>query len=598
MSPHARPEGGGMTSDDDAGPGDGPAAGRERQPGDGRIGRRLLGSRTAVLLLVIGGIVVLSIFSFTPIPPRHGLIRDRELVFYLSGLTADGELPLVDFQHGWNAGGWWIGSVLYRLADGSPNVFAFLFEHVFGRILAFSALSTAVWRLHRPAALIAVVGIGSAAWAAISPPNGKYAIPALWLLALLPTGRQRTSLRLDLLVHGAVAFATLWLHVELAVLLGAGVTFFQLFGNERDPLRTRIARVAALGAGVAVGVASEVAFYATQGVSAGTVNDLVFGGQAGSFPQQYGWSALHPTSAPAALFPLLVLAPFVPVLWRRAAPETRLAASLSLATAIVALRRHDPQHLAAVSSLFVFTGALLADDLHRIPERGRDDRMVLARRRTARGVALVAGGAWAGAVVFAAVETESLLAGAALMAGAAVAALVARRGDWPWASAGALAVLVLLAAVGSGLAVRDRIRSTDPYTQVRTNAEAIRPEVDRCLGDERRAVIATTQLSLYDLLGLENPTPYVQFYYDFRRYAPDLVADMRAGEVPALIETYPLPDWMAEVRDELARSYMPCSQVAVPATGNTITVWVEAGRAPADQRSLQVQPDGSLAPRS
>jgi hypothetical protein len=214
-----------------------------------------------------------------------------------------------------------------------------------------------------------------------------------------------------------------------------------------------------------------------------------------------------------------------------------------------------------------------------------------SRRRI--GLAL-AGVAWAGAVVFATFETESLFAAAALMAGAALAVLASRRGDWPWASAGALGALLVLAALTSAFVIRDRIRETDPFTQIRTNAEAIAPEVDRCLGDDRRAVIANTQLSLYDELGLENPTPYVQFHYDFARYEPDFIDDMRAGEVPAFIQTYPLRGWMYGVRDELARDYVPCSRISVPATENTITIWVHADHAPAEQRTLQAQPDGSL----
>jgi hypothetical protein len=558
-------------------------------PRRGGIVGRLVDARTGVLLLVVGAIAILSIFAFVPIAPRNGLIRDRELVFFLSGRTAKGDLPLVDFQHGWNAGGWWVGAVLYRLADGSPNVFAFLFEHVFGRILAFSALAAAVWRLPRSAGLIAAVGIGSAAWAAVGPPNAKYAIPALWVFSLLPTPAVRRSRR-GLVLYAGVALLTFWLHVELAVLLSAGVGFFELFGAERERWRDRVERVGALGVGLALGLASEVAFYAAHGVSPSTVNDFVLGGQTGVYPQQYGWSLSAPAAAPAALFLLFVLGPFVPLLWRRASPEVRLAACLSLATAIVALRRDDHQHVAAVSTLFVFTGVLLVDDLR----RGR-----LPQRSGGRGAAIgmvLAGVAWAAVVVFVVVETESLLAGAALMVGAAAATLAARHGDWTWASAGALSVLALIAVAGSTSVMRDKIRSTDPFTQVSTNAQAIAPEVDRCLGDDHRAVIATTQLSLYDYLALRNPTPYVQFYYDFVRYAPDLADRMQAGEVPAFVQVYPLPDYMAEVSDELARDYVPCSRIAVPATGNTITIWVDADRAPAEQRRLRAEPGGRLVP--
>jgi hypothetical protein len=566
-----------------------PTAGPSEEQTKRRRGivRALAQPRTVVLLLVIGGIVTISIFSFQPIPPRDGFVRDIELVFYLSGRTAEGDLPLVDFQHGWNVGGWWVGALVYRLADGNPNVFWFLFAYLSGRALAFSALATAVWRLRRPTSLIAVVGIGSALWFAMGPPNGKYTIPALWMLALLPTEGFRSRARFVLVVYGVIAFVTLWLHVDMAILLSAGVGFYEIVGNRWDPFVSRVQRAGALGAGLTVGVVSEVAFYAAQGVPVSTVNEYVLGGQTTGFAQHYGWSLTDRPTATAALFPLLVIAPFVPVLWRRAAPETRLAACISMGLAIVAVRRPDQTHVAAVSTLFMFTGALLADDVYRSRAP-----VVWPRRRI--GV-VVAGAVWAGAVVFATFETESLLAGAALVAGAALAVLASRRGDWPWASAGAVGALLALTAMTAAFVIRDRFRETDPFTQIRTNAEAIAPEVDRCLGDDRRAVVATTQLSLYDFLGLENPTPYVQFHYDFARYEDDFIDDMRAGEVPAFVQVYPLRGWMYGVRDELASNYVPCSRVAVPDTGNTITIWVGKDHAPAEQRTLQAQPDGSLA---
>ena len=398
--------------------------------------------------------------------------------------------------------------------------------------------------------------------------------------------------RIDLAIHGIVAFVTLWLHVELAVLLSAGVGFFELFGNQLDPLARRIQRVAALGVGVAVGVVSEFAYYAAHGVGLSMVNSYVFGGQTSGFPQQYGWSMTGPSSPVAALFPLLVMAPFVPVLWRRAAPETRLAACLSVATAIVAIRRHDPQHLAAVSTLFVFTGALLADDVHRARKR-----VELPRRGAALG--LIAGAAWAGALLFAAFELESLLSGAILMFGVALAVVVGYRGDWPWASAGALsrpAGGALWWARGSHCATRCHQRTPTPRS-----APMPRPSPPRSTGASETTggpSIANTQLS---------PRTTSSASRTRRRTCsstttspatrPDLVDDMRAGDVPAFIQTYPLREWMHEVGDRARQSsYVPCSRVAVPATGNTITIWVGADHAPAEQRSLRAGPDGTLTP--
>jgi hypothetical protein len=53
---------------------------------------------------------------------------------------------------------------------------------------------------------------------------------------------------------------------------------------------------------------------------------------------------------------------------------------------------------------------------------------------------------------------------------------------------------------------------------------------------------------------------------------------------------------MADVGDEPARDYVPCSRIAVPATRNTITIWVDAARAPVQQRTLRAEPDGRLVP--
>src|SRR5215207_5124514 len=136
-----------MTSIDEATvaaePAPSPPPREQRRDPVGAMASRLLQPRTLVLLLVIGGIAVVTVFLFRPIPPQDGLIGDAGLVWYLSKRTAAGDLPLVDFQHGWNTGGWWVGAALYRLADGSPNVFWFLWAHVSGRMLASSAVAVA-----------------------------------------------------------------------------------------------------------------------------------------------------------------------------------------------------------------------------------------------------------------------------------------------------------------------------------------------------------------------------------------------------------------------------------------------------------------------
>ena len=145
------------------------------------------------------------------------LTQDFGAQYHLAKLTAHGAIPLVDFEHGWNAGSFWINAVLYAVASGSPTVWYFLWGRLLGAGLG-AVLAAAIGlrlRLH-PAVMIAVA-LGVLLLA--TPLHIKYSICLLWVFVLLPTGWFESRPRLAALARILLPALVFWQYVELAVLL-------------------------------------------------------------------------------------------------------------------------------------------------------------------------------------------------------------------------------------------------------------------------------------------------------------------------------------------------------------------------------------------
>ncbi len=157
-----------------------------------------------------------------------GLNNDTGAQYWLSKMTAEGAVPLVDFEHGWNAGSWWLTSLLYRLARGDPDVFELLHQTVFGSILVLVLVVTIAVRLRWSPAVIALAA--ALAVMVANPPTLKYAFPVLWVALLLPNSRLGEG-RAGIACCAIAAFVLMWIHVELALLLAAGTGAYDLLAG-------------------------------------------------------------------------------------------------------------------------------------------------------------------------------------------------------------------------------------------------------------------------------------------------------------------------------------------------------------------------------
>ncbi len=63
------------------------------------------------------------------------------------------------------------------------------------------------------------------------------------------------------------------------------------------------------------------------------------------------------------------------------------------------------------------------------------------------------------------------------------------------------------------------MEESDPLAQGQIDAAALRPEMDRCFGNERSVLILPNTLPLYDPAQIENPTSDYLFHYDFDQTA-------------------------------------------------------------------------------
>lgn len=535
-----------------------------RRPARRREGAR---TRAAWLALALALLAVSAGLRFSALAP-DALTNDLGIQFNLSRMTARGAVPLIDFEHGWNAGAWYVGALLYALAGGSATVWAFLREHLFGTFLTGAALLAAGWRLRLPGPWL--VGTALAFLWLVKVPHGKYALPALWLLTLLPVGRTGRGWPALALRAGAAA-VTFWSHVELALVLTAGVALFDLVGARHVPLRTRLARAGAGPVGLVAALLAQAGVFAALGLPPGElVRQLLADPSRVDVQFHFGYPLLAPPDLRTLLYPASLVLPFVPALWRRLRDPTRLVALLHLSQALIAIRRTDPSHVAAAGTLLALLAVLAAFDLRsaRAPDHA------VPRDPLARAAAAALGAAWFTAAVAVGFRVEALAAagGLTLLCLAGVAA--GRRGDATWASLGALAAAAGLVAVGLGGHVAGQARASQEQAVEQEVAAVLRRPLDRCVGDDRRVWVVPYPLGLYDALDITNPTPFVMFWYPFRSEHARVVALMDAGAIPAILQFGDWPTSWAGLEDHLAARYQPCATVTLPEDGRTVTVWV------------------------
>lgn len=323
----------------------------------------------------------------------------------------------------------------------------------------------------------------------------------------------------------------LWLHVELAVLLCAGTAAFDLLGSPRSrPLRVRLQSTAALAVGGALAVASELAFFAAQGLHPGEVSRQVFVGQSETFPDNhFGWDLCEPRDPLLLIYPTAVLLPFVPAVWRRMSGATRLAVLLTLCLATIPIRRVGVPHAAAVSTLLVFGWVLILVDVHRARPR---PVWPLARPALA-AAGLVGGGLGATVVLALGFGTASFAPVVTMVLACLLVAAAGQRHDLLWPSAGAATVLLALPVVAVTMRNDNEVDRSRPLAQAESMAAALRPALAGC-GVQGTAWVVPGPVELYDLLALTNPTAYYLFHYNFTRATDRVVPGMRDGSIPAV----------------------------------------------------------------
>lgn len=567
----------------------------EREAGGGAPGREPVGVLRWASFVALSVVAVAQGAYSMGALAYWGLTSDQGAQYYLSKITAEGAVPLVDFKHGWNAGSWWIGGLLYRLAGGDPTVWTFFNNRLFASTLAAILLAGIGLRLRlHPAAMAALV---FACLFIVRPLSVKYMLPVAWAFALLPTpwldrGPQRV------IVRAAVPAALLWVHVELAVLLSAATILYELLAAENWAMRERVLRAASVAGGLVLGFVTEAAYFdLVHGVSVADFNAQVGFGQAEEFPNQFGWPffSTPPMSnqyTVVALFPALVLLPFVPYVWQRLSGPTRFAAFCAVCIATVAIRRPGPGHGGTVGVLVALAVILAVCDL-------QGERFALRRRLPPLAVL----GAIVGVALGAAVTTGVVkvgfdtdgFAGPAVLVGACAAVAVAValvRTSWVATSAGALAVLTVL-PIATTVNRVDRMADTNlEFEMTETLGDAVEPEVDRCLGDTDEALIIPTALPLYDRLDLTNPTPYYLFHYDFGRNKADVLDAFETGRVPAVILSMGIPANLPWLKEALVDNYHRCAKVGIVDPGHAVEVWVHQSR-PTQDLVVRVEADGT-----
>lgn len=533
----------------------------DSDPGAGKTRNR----PTGALVLALGLILVYEGARFSGLS-ADGLHADLGIQYHLAQRTAEGAVPLIDFQHGWNAGSFYLGAALYLLVKTDPALWSYVFQIVMGPALAGAALAVIAWRLRLPGGWL--LGL-LAGWLWLTHvPHGKYAIPMLWLLLLLPVGRlgrpvPAVAVRL---VLGAV---TLWLHVELAVLLAAGVAMYDLFAASDVALRERLLRAAAAPAAIAAAFAAQLWIYHAAGLPPGELTVMLLGEPTAVFSEHFGYPLFNPGSFRTLVYPVSLALPFVPVVWRRLSEPTRLAALLHLSQALIAIRRTDEGHVGAASTLLVVVAVLGAWDVLRAGLPRLTDGGAWGRR----AAWVVVGGGWMALAIAAGFRVPSLLAIVGLTLVCLLGVAAATRRDHPWASVGAAAVAGVLLVAGLAGRANVELRTDRAAGRAEKIAEAIGPAVNDCGDGSGRAWIVPEPLALYDELGLRNPTPYYAFWYTFAAEEDEVVDLMDAGDIPLIIQPYGWPDSMDGMVDDVEQRYERCDAILVEEDGPYVVLW-------------------------
>ncbi len=501
------------------------------------------------------------------------LHNDLGIQYYLARVTAEGGIPLIDFEHGWNTLSWYYSATLYTLADGNATVWVNLWGRG-GFIMAAVAMMVILWRARVPAGWVAGI---APLWIVLTHvAHNKYAIPTIWVAILLPVGTVRVSWQRALRV--GLAATVFWAHVELAILLAIGTAMFDLVGRRDAPISERVITMLHAPAGVVVGLVSQIAVYSLVGLPATEFLQQAIGNwTVTDFGPLFDFPILAPETIRLALFPMLMLVPFVPLLWRRLSDPTRLLALCNLALGLIAIRRQGDNHAAAAGTLAALVIALGALDLSR---EWHAVRAAVARLRPARPATMLAGiggVAWYMAGIAVGFQVASLAAIVGLTVFALAAVVAERQSQLTASSVGALLAAAAVAVTGVGGHLVDIVGQDDALGETTAITAAVQPELDRCLqgSDSRDVWIVPSPLTLYDTIEVTNPTPFFAFWYNLESERDRIIGLMDDGSIPAILQVGAWPQSMASTVPEIEARYRACASGPVDGSPRDFTVWVQ-----------------------
>lgn len=551
------------------------------------------------------GVCVLAlVWSAYSVGAQNGtfLTQDFGAQYHLAEITAHGAIPLVDFEHGWNAGSFWVSAVLYAVASGSPTIWYFLWGRLLGAGLGAVLAAAIGLRLRLHPAVMLAVALGVLLLA--TPLHIKYTICLLWVFVLLPVGPLESRPRLAAAARVLLPALVFWQYVELAVLLTGASGLFELFARRAAPWRTRIVNCVQLAGGFVLGLVVEAAAYKVLwGLSFADFNRQVILGQTATHEgSQYAvWNFFDlPTESGRyfilALYPFALLLPFVPLVWARVSDSTRLIALAGLVLVVVPIRRVDNPHTTTVSALVLLAVVLVVAELYRpsIESVSKPTPSLIALPLAA------VGGIWAAVTLWIGFGLQSMLGAVALVVLAIAGSVLGAaflRGTVAAVSAGALVVLGCVPALASVDHLNDMRRDAKSFQVTDAITRWAGPEYERCSGGTREALVMPNYLQLYDTLDLTNPTPYYLFHYDFAQYEDVLVPQLEDGSIPVIIETMPLHTPQPWLTDAIHADYVPCSIVRIEKQATTVTIWTHKSRGSVERRDLSVR-GGELVPTS